>query len=308
MQRSGWLNRCLLTVALSAVGVTGHADAGQRLDLTFRVYEAIRTAKAGPGEAAVPVSLRPAFSARLATAGDLDAEKACLLRTFNLREASLVSETALVIGEGGQAPDRVRQPFSLGNRPFQIVLLMTEFIQPVRLFAVVLEKTGDRFETLLGETVELEGGRSTVLGLEDGAGKTFFLTLRITGPEEMMPHPTPPPPPPPPRAADEEAKIREFERGAVVIDLDLPPPQLIRIVDPVLPPGAPAPVPGDHASLSIRIDETGRVIGVRTVFSSNPAFEAAAKDAVRHWRYQPYFVDGKARQAVIPVTVRSVAR
>jgi TonB family protein len=235
-------------------------------------------------------------------AGDVESERAGIIRTFHLHEARLAMEAGLIIGEGGQAPDRVRLPFSIEGRPYQIVLLITEFRPPIRLFAVVLERSAAGFSGVLAETLEMRAEQSTVLEFESDRG-THFLAFRITGPRDMLPQ-APPPPPPPPRLGEEEAGFEEFARGAVKVDLDLIPPRLIKIVDPTLPAGRPAPAQGAHVSLYLRLDEQGRVVAVHSVYSTDKELERSAISAVRQWTYEPYLAEGKPSQAVIPVTVR----
>jgi len=308
MEKAGWLGRFTVILTTVCLGASISLPAARRLEMKFRVYAGVRALPAKPVETSGPPSLRISLLAHLPAPGDVEAETARILRTFNLGEADLVTEADLVIGEGGQAPDRVRLPFALNGRTYQIVLLLTDFSQPVRLFTMFMEKTSSGFESLFGETMEMKGGHSTVVGLEDGAGKPFFLTFRVTGPPEMVPQSPLPPPPPPPRLGEDESGFEEFARGAVHIDLDVLPPHLTRTVEPSLPPGTPAPAAGAHVSLYLRIDERGRVVGVLPIYSSDRSLEQPAVAAVRQWTYEPYLVDGKPRPAVIPVTVRYYSR
>ena len=51
------------------------------------------------------------------------------------------------------------------------------------------------------------------------------------------------------------------------------------------------------------IDVDGNVRDVRTLRSSSPLLEAAAIEAVRHWRFTPTLLNGEAVPIVMTVTV-----
>jgi TonB family protein len=294
---------CGLALLVLALLAAHPLQAARRLVIKFRTYEGVTGGKAVPVETAGSGIAGLSFSGRLPAGAEAADERARIEGTLNVGEVRLTAEADLIIGEGGQAPDRVRHVFELGRRSYQVVLFITEFKPPIRLFTVLLVRAGGGFDSVFGETIGMEGG-ATVLVLEDVAGTPYVLTFRITGPPELVPRQAPPPPPPPMALGEEDEGFKSFAKGAVEIGLALVPPRLVRMIEPALPPEAPAPGPGAHVSLYVRIDEQGRVVGVRPVYSSDKRLEPPAMAAVRQWAYEPYVEDGRPRQAVIPVNIR----
>lgn len=293
----------IATACLLAAGVlTGPLQGSKRLELKFQVYQGTRSGTLLPPKFAGSYSLQPAFSAHLLAGPDMESEKSRIRWIFNLEDINFITDANLIIGEGGHAPDRVRQAFRLNGNIYQVLLLITEFKPPLRLFALLQEKTADGFQNIFGQTIEMKGGHSSIIGIEDRSGKTYFLTFRVTGPAEMVPPATLPPPPPPPMPEENKKVIEEFERGAVNMATETVPVRLLKQIDPVPPPDAPAG--GGHVSLNVRTDEKGNVKRVMVIYSSNKAFEEPAVNAVRQWKYEPSAKDGKAREAVFTVTVR----
>jgi periplasmic protein TonB len=108
--------------------------------------------------------------------------------------------------------------------------------------------------------------------------------------------PAPPPPPPPPPAPQPE--IVEIER-----DAPLPMPAVAQEY-PAYPEFARTR--GWEDSLVVRyiIDKQGRVREVTTL--RPPAmklFEEEAHKTIRHWRFQPYVVNGKVTEVIHELTV-----
>ena len=63
------------------------------------------------------------------------------------------------------------------------------------------------------------------------------------------------------------------------------PPRLVRQVNPVYPPPALAMRMTGTVTLQAVVDETGRVVDVEVMGSTNAIFNQAAMDAVRQWQY-----------------------
>jgi hypothetical protein len=282
--------------------------AGNKLELKLRIYEGSRAASPGPSQLNPSFSIQRTVFAYLPAGLDLDDEKGRIKRVFNLHGVSLIEEAGLIIGEGGQEPDRVRHAFRMDGNAYQVLLMVTEFTLPVRLFTVLQVLEEEKFKNMSGELVEMKGVHSAVFGFETRQGKPYFLSIRVTGPEEMVTHSVPPPSPPPPMPREKQAEIEEFEKGAYKVTWESAPPRLLKQVDPVLPPGAPAPAAGDHVSLNLRIDKLGNVTRVMIIYSSIKAIEKPAVDAVKQWKYAPYIRDGKPREAVLSATVRFYSR
>jgi TonB family protein len=101
----------------------------------------------------------------------------------------------------------------------------------------------------------------------------------------------------------EHRAIDKFAEGAVKAEGDIKPPVLIKEVAPVYPEAARQAAVEGVVILSVKTDETGRVVDTM-VLRSIPLLDQAAIDAVRQWVYEPFVKDGKAQPIVFTVTVR----
>ena len=221
-------------VGLSVTPLMGGAD---RLEMKLRVFEGARQGTLSPPEFVTTSYIRPTLTASLeiqAGAGP-DKEKEQILRVFNLRDATLLTEADLVIGEGGQSPDSVRHFFRLNGNAFMIVVLLKESGNPNRFLVLFNEMEADKAKNILTTEMLLAGGHRAVFGFEDRQGKPYFCSFHITGPPDRILPPPPPPPPAPPMAPELKKALAEFESGAVKAWNDVKPPRLIKTVQPVYP-------------------------------------------------------------------------
>ncbi len=104
-------------------------------------------------------------------------------------------------------------------------------------------------------------------------------------------------------AAEFEKQLKAFESGAIPCKDDIKPPRLLKQVDPVYPEEARKKRIDGIVILSIKSDETGKVIDAM-ILRSIPGLDQAALVAVKQWIYEPLFVGGKAVKAIFTVTVR----
>ncbi len=74
------------------------------------------------------------------------------------------------------------------------------------------------------------------------------------------------------------------------------PRVIIRKVDPVCPPSARAAHITGTVVVTAAIGKDGRIKDAKIVSSPDDLLSAAALDAVRQWRYQPYTVNGEAME------------
>ena len=83
----------------------------------------------------------------------------------------------------------------------------------------------------------------------------------------------------------------------------LPPPVVVAGVAPVYPPLARTAAVQGTVVLDVSISKDGEVVDVQLI--SGPAMLApAAIDAVRHWKYKPYLVNGVAFDLITEVSVK----
>ena len=101
--------------------------------------------------------------------------------------------------------------------------------------------------------------------------------------------------------------FEEFAAGAVKAEGEIQPPQPVKQVNVVYPEEARAAGVQGVVILSVKADETGRVVDAM-VLRSIPLLDQAAIDAVKQWVYEPTIIDGKACPIVFTVTVRFVLK
>jgi len=290
-----------LVIALGSASALRGAD---RLELKLRVYEGARQGSLTPPKFVTSSYLQPTITANLPTGAELEKEIEQIKRVFNLPDVGLLTEADLVIGEGGQAPDRVRHYFRLNGSAYTVQVVLADTKSRNRFVVVFNEMVGEEPKNVLTTEMILTGGHSAVFGFENRAGKPYFCSFRVTGPAGLVP-PSPPPPPPPPQLPPEKKKlIEDMEKGAVKITNTMTPPRLVKIVEPVYPEPARKEGLQGGVYLNVRTDVLGNVKQVLVIVSSNKAFEEAAIHAVRQWKYEPFLQDGQAREAVFSVTVR----
>ncbi len=97
--------------------------------------------------------------------------------------------------------------------------------------------------------------------------------------------------------------IEKFAEGAVKVTDAIPPPKLIKKVDPVYPEAARKAGVEGVVILEARIDVQGKVKNVR-ILRSIPQLNQAAIDAVKQWVYEPLIIEGQPKEAIFTITVR----
>lgn len=107
------------------------------------------------------------------------------------------------------------------------------------------------------------------------------------------------------KEGDRTKLLEKFAQGAVKAEGALQPPALIKEVAPVYPEAARTAKVEGVVILSVKADETGKIVDVM-VLRSIPLLDQAAIDAVKQWVYEPTVVQGKAVAVVFTVTVRFV--
>jgi len=278
--------------------------APRRLDLKLRVYEGIRQGALAAPKFVTSSYIQPTISANLQTDFGLEQEKGQIKRVFNLQDVSLLTEADLIIGEGGQAPDRVRHFFRLNGSAYTVQVVLIDWKVKGRFVVNFNEIVAEKPQNVLTTEMTLIGGHSAVFGFESRQGKTYFCSFHITGPPENIPA-VPPPPPPAPRPARLKEVIEEFEKGAIKAVNAVTPPRLLKAVDPGFPEAAAAQgIQEGSVYLNVRIDEEGNVKKVMVIESSNELFNEPALRAVKQWKYEPYIQDGRPREVVFSVSIR----
>lgn len=100
-----------------------------------------------------------------------------------------------------------------------------------------------------------------------------------------------------------EKDLEKFAQGAIKAEGAIPPPKLIKVVDPVYPDIARQAKVEGVVILAAKTDATGHVQDAM-ILRSIPLLNQAALDAVRQWIYEPLVINGVAKPVVFTVTVR----
>lgn len=279
--------------------------ASDRLEMKLRVFEGARQGTLSPPEFVTASYIRPTVTASLemqAGSGP-DKEKEQIMRVFNLRDANLLTEADLVIGEGGQSQDSVRHFFRLNGNAFMIIVLLKESGNPNRFLVLFNQMEADKAKNVLTTEMLLAGGHRAVFGFEDRQGKPYFCSFHITGPPDRILPPPPPPPPAPPMSPELKKALAEFESGAVKAWNDVEPPRLIKSVAPIYPEDARKARVSGAVILNVKTDKEGNIKDVMVLKSVDEFLSQAAITAVKQWKYEPFIKDGKAMEVVFTVTV-----
>ena len=105
------------------------------------------------------------------------------------------------------------------------------------------------------------------------------------------------------KSGDKEKDLARFAQGAVKAEGAIPPPKLIKGVDPVYPEIARQARVEGIVMLAAKTDATGKVQDVM-ILRSIPLLNQAAIDAVRQWVYEPLVINNVPKPVVFTVTVR----
>jgi len=279
-------------------------QAAPQIVIKLRVYEGSRVGPLAPPEFVASSYLQPTISANMRTDLSLDKEKNQIKRVFNLQDLNLLTEADMIIGEGGQAPDRARYAFRLNGGAYTVHVILLDLKPDARYLVGFYEMADNIPKNILNTEMSLMRGHSAVFGFENRQGKPYFCSFHITGPPDKIAPPPPPPPPPPPVPDALKKEIEVFEKGAVKITFESMPPRLLKLVEPVYPEEAKKSIQAGSVSLNVRIDVQGNVKQAMVVHASHEIFKEPAMQAVRQWKYEPYLKDGQPQEAVFSVNLR----
>ena len=287
------------------LGASSPLGASGRLEMKLRVFEGARQGTISPPEFVTSSYIRPTLTASLdmGTGSGPDKEKEQIMRVFNLGGATLLTEADLVIGEGGQSPDKARHFFRLNGNAFMVIVALKEEGNPNRFLVLFNEMDGDKAQNILSTEMLLAGGHRAVFGFEDRKGKPYFCSFQITGPPEKILPPPPPPPPAPPMTPAQKEALAKFEAGAIKAQDDVKPPRLVKSVPPVYPEAARQARISGLVVLNVRADKEGNIKAAMVLKSVDESLSRAAVEAVKQWKYEPYVKGGKPVEIVFTVTV-----
>jgi TonB family protein len=291
-------------IGLLFFSVQTSLQASTRLDLKLRVYEGVRQGTLKPSKFVTTSYLQPTISANLLTAFDLEDEKNQVKRVFNLQDINLLTESNMTIGEGGYSTHTARHYFRLNGNAFVFNAMLKEWKGQGRFLVLLNEMISEKPKNVLTTEIILMGGHSAVFGFEDRSGKPYFCSFHITGPPGMILPPPPPPPPAPPPPPRLKKELEEFEKGALKARDTVDPPRIKKMVDPVYPKEAEEKELEGYVVLNVRTDTEGNVKKIMILKSSDEIFHQSAIDAVKQWKYEPYYQEGKPKELVFSVALK----
>lgn len=245
----------------------------------LRLYEGFKVDAPAPAKVITSYYLKPLAQKDVLLNVATEKEKASLKKVFNLKDIKLITEAYMVLLKG------------MDKFPFEVIILngrkMLLQLSPVegekdRFKVDVLEK-GKKSRSLLQTKFLLPEKKTTVLGFEDSAGKTYFLSFHRDKNLALE-------------------RSRDVVRNAVNIKA-IEKPKLIKSPAPKYPKEAlKAGIDGTIVIDAVS-DTFGRVVEANVV-SGPPELRMAALGALKQWVYEPYIKDGKPTPVRFTVVVK----
>ncbi|MCJ7580847.1 MAG: energy transducer TonB [Candidatus Aminicenantes bacterium] len=284
----------LTLVMLFGVTVLG-VFASDTQSLKLRFFEGIKEGMVDPPDFVTSSYLHSTNTAKIRTNSLLSEEQDQIKNVYNLKDVHLISEADLKLGT--KKKDQIKHTFRLNGTEYLIIVQQVVHKRKRQYRLEVYEQTEEAKNSLLNTEIQLPSEKSVVFGFADKQEKPYFLSLGI--PKPLLPEPA--------RIDVGGAggiSIEELERGAIKAVGETKPPQLINKVDPVYPELARLARVEGIVILNVRTDEDGRVDQVKVAVSNDPLLSRAATEAVKQWRYQPFYSKGVRYPILFTVTVR----
>jgi len=281
-------------VMLLGVAVLG-AFASDTQNLKLRFFEGI---KEGMGDSSGFVTssyLHSTNTAKIRTHSLLSEEQEQIKKIFNLKDVHLISEADLKMSI--KKKDQIKHTFRLNGTEYLVIIQQVIRKRKRHYRLEVYEQAKEDKNSLIDTEVQLPSKKSVVFGFADKQENPYFLSLGI--PKPLLPEPA--------RIVVGGAggiSIEELERGAIKATGETKLPQLVNKVDPIYPELAKIARVEGVVILNVRTDEDGRVDQVKVANSRDPLLERAAVEAVKQWRYEPFYSRGIRYPILFTVTVR----
>ncbi len=263
--------------------------------IKLRFFEGIKEGMVDPPSFVTSSYLNSTTAAPIRTNSILSEEQEQLKKVYNLKDVRLISEADLKLG--AKKRDQIKHTFRINETEY-LVIIHQSVRKRKRLYKLeVYEQSKEDKNSLLDTELQLPKEKSVVFGFNDKEEKPYFLSLGI----------------PKPILAVSEGivvggaggiSIEELERGAVKAVGEIKPPQLINKVEPIYPELAKRARVEGVVILNVRTDEDGRVDQVKVANSKDPNLTRAAIEAVKQWRYEPFYSRGKRSPILFTVTIR----
>jgi len=277
-------------------------QADVSLDIKLRFFEGMREGMregmAEPPQVVTSSYLQPTISARIRSRYLLSEEQEQIKKVFNLKDVRLITEADLQ-WESSKS-DKIFHILRLDSKEYLVLITPASPIRKRQFRIEVFEQSPKGKNSLLNTEIILPKENIAVFGFEDLQGKPYFISFHIIGTViggvvgGVM------------GGVEGGVKggVEDITKGAVRAIGEIKPPKLIKKVDPRYPEEARKARVEGIVILEARADERGNVDKVRVLRSKDPYLSQAALEAVRQWKYKPFYRKGKPTPIVFTVTVR----
>ena len=281
----------LMVFGVSVLSVLASDDQSIKL----RFFEGIKEGMGDPPAFVTSSYLYSKDTSPIRTNSILSEEQEQIKKIFNLKDVTLITEADLKLGTKDKS--QISHTFRINGTEF-IVFIEQAVRKRKRQYRLeVYQQTREDKNSLIDTEVQLPSRKSVVFGFADKQDRPYFLSLGT--PKQVLPEPA--------GIVVGGAggiSLEELERGAVKAIGETKPPELIKKVDPVYPELAKRARVEGVVILNVRTDEDGRVDQVNVANSKDPLLMRAAIEAVKQWRYEPFYMRGKRYPILFTVTIR----
>lgn len=254
--------------------------------MKMRIFEGIREGASEPVKVVTSSYLQYRITATIQTEFDLAEEQKQIRKTFNLKDAKLLTEADFSWPKNKY--EKTFHFFRLDSKEYLILITPIDLARKLRFRIEVFEQNGKEKTNLLDSEFAIPEKNIAVFGFEDTKGTPYFLSFRIIGSV--------------PSAVVWPTGGYFFSERPVRALGEIKPPRLIKRVEPIYPEIARQAFVEGIVILEVVTDINGRVQNVK-VLRSIPLLDQAAIDAVRQWVYEPRVIDGKPRAMIFTTTV-----
>ncbi len=259
--------------------------------MKMRIFEGVREGVSGPPKVVTSSYLQYRITATIQTEFDLAEEQKQIRKTFNLKEARLLTEADF--GWPQDKYEKTFHMFRLDSQEYLILMTPIDIVRKPQFRLEVFEQSGKDKANLLNTEFSIPEKNIAVFGFEDKQGKPYFVSFRLLGwipPEQAT------------GAAAGVTVKPEPDEGSVRATGKIKAPRLIKRVEPVYPEDAFKAGVGGVVIVEVTTDTFGRVKATK-ILRSIPLLDQSAMDAVRQWIFEPGLIDGKRREMIFTVTL-----
>lgn len=281
-------------VLLFGVSFLNVFAAGTQI-IKLRFFEGIKETMVDQPASVTSSYLHSTNTAHIRTNSILSEEQEQLKKIYNLKDVHLIIEADLKLGT--KKKNQIKHTFRINGTEYFVIIQQAVRRRKRKYRVEVYQQTNEDKNSLLDTEVQLPSKKSVVFGFTDKQDKPYFLSLGL--PKQVLAEP---------EGFDVGGaggiSIEELEQGAIKAIGETKPPVLINKIDPIYPEICRRARVEGVVILNVRTDEDGRVDQVNVANSRDPLLTRAAIEAVKQWRYQPFYSRGRRYPILFTVTVR----